>query len=197
MDNKKMYYEIKIPQGVNFDLDNSKLVFSSSKSKISRDFSHYRIKLTKKENSILIEGLTNDRKTSVMVKTIISHIKNICEGLLYGYKYELKIVYSHFPMTAEVNGKKVIVKNFLGEKFPREAKIVGDSKVEIKGHDVTVTGYNLEEVSQTSTNLELATKVKGRDIRRFQDGVYLSNKTNIESKPEDFLVELIRGNGVE
>ncbi|MDD3159696.1 MAG: 50S ribosomal protein L6 [Candidatus ainarchaeum sp.] len=194
MEKEKIIYTVKIPQGVTIKLDKDNTVtLSSSKGQIMRCFKHYRAELKQKDNSIIVQGKPNDRKTIDIVRTIVSHLKNMSEGLLFGYKYDLQIVYSHFPMTAEVNGKKVIVKNFLGEKFARESKIVGDTKVVIKGHDVSVSGYNLEEVSQTSTNIELATKVRGRDIRRFQDGIYLASKGNIDAKPEKFVVEVIRG----
>ena len=35
---------------------------------------------------------------------------------------------------------------------------------------------NAEHVGQTMANLEQATKIKGRDPRVFQDGIYLTSK---------------------
>ena len=37
-------------------------------------------------------------------------------------------------------------------------------------------GNNVEDVGQTAANLERATVVKGRDIRVFQDGIYVVSK---------------------
>ena len=37
-------------------------------------------------------------------------------------------------------------------------------------------GNNVEDVGQTAANLEQATVVKGRDIRVFQDGIYVVSK---------------------
>ena len=48
--------------------------------------------------------------------------------------------------------------------------------VEAKGEDVTVQGIDKEKVGQTVANIERATKVKKRDIRVFQDGVYRISK---------------------
>ena len=73
-------------------------------------------------------------------------------------------------------GAIVTIDNFLGERTPRKSKVFGDSKVSIKGDKVSVTGTSLEFVSQTAANIELATKVKGRDRRVFQDGIYLISK---------------------
>jgi len=90
----------------------------------------------------------------------------------------MKIVYAHFPMTVKAtqSQNKVIIENFLGERYPRTAKIIGHSQVEIQGDEVIITGINKEEVGQTMANIEQATKIKGRDPRVFQDGIYLVAK---------------------
>ena len=92
------------------------------------------------------------------------------------FKYKLKIVYAHFPITAKVEGKKLLIQNFLGEKSPRVAKIVGDVNVKVEGDEVTVEGINKEEVGQTAINIEQATVVRYRDRRTFQDGIYIFSK---------------------
>ena len=53
-------------------------------------------------------------------------------------------------------------------------------KVSVKGEDVTITGINKEHVGQTMANIEQATKIKGRDPRIFQDGIYLVDKRQEE-----------------
>jgi large subunit ribosomal protein L6 len=92
----------------------------------------------------------------------------------------MKIVYAHFPMTVKVKGNLINIDNFLGERSPRVAKIMGDVKVSVKGEDVTITGINKEDVGQTMANIEQATKIKRRDPRVFQDGIYLVDKTQEE-----------------
>ena len=116
-----------------------------------------------------------------MVGTIRSHISNMIYGVKHGFTYKMKIVYAHFPMTVKVKGKLVTIDNFLGERHPRTAKIIGDDvKVSVKGDDVTITGINKENVGQTMANIEQATKIKGRDPRIFQDGIYLVDKKQEE-----------------
>ena len=92
------------------------------------------------------------------------------------FKYEMKIVFAHFPMKVVVKGNIVAIDNFLGEKDTRNSAIVGAAKVKVKGDIVTIEGNNVEEVGQTAGNLEKATVVKGRDIRVFQDGIYTISK---------------------
>ena len=60
----------------------------------------------------------------------------------------------------------------MGEKKPRVAKILDGVSVEIKGDLILVKGIDKEKVGQTVANIELATRVKNRDVRVFQDGIY-------------------------
>jgi large subunit ribosomal protein L6 len=71
------------------------------------------------------------------------------------------------------------VDNFLGEKTPRTTRIVGDCKVAVKGTELTVQGIDKEEVGQTVANIEKLTKVKKRDPRVFQDGIYLIERNGV------------------
>jgi len=45
----------------------------------------------------------------------------------------MKIVFAHFPITVKVDGKKILVENFQGERAPRVTKSVGNTKVIPKG----------------------------------------------------------------
>ena len=71
---------------------------------------------------------------------------------------------------------ELIINNFLGERKPRSARILPGAKVEIGKDEVSITGIDKEQVGQTMANIEQATKVRGFDIRIFQDGIYLVEK---------------------
>jgi len=195
---KEIVQTITVPSGIEISLkDDHTLSLSNSKGTLTRTFKSHRLKLSIKGKKVTLEGKPANKQTSALLMTVVAHTKNMVEGLMFGYKYEMKLTYSHFPMTAKVEGKEVVITNFIGEKYPRRAIIVGDTKVEIKGQDVTVSGINLENVSQTSTNIAQKAKVKGKDIRRYTDGIYLVEKTNMEEKPEDFKIEITRGKVIE
>jgi large subunit ribosomal protein L6 len=91
-------------------------------------------------------------------------------------KVRIKPVFAHFPVTVKVKGNTVNVENFVGERSARITKIVGDCKVTVDGDDIIIKGVSLEDVGQTSANLEQATKIKRKDQRIFLDGVYVYEK---------------------
>lgn len=113
------------------------------------------------------------RKDKALVGTWAAHINNMVKGVKYGFTYHMRVVYSHFPIKLEVRGNELLIHNFMGEKLPRKARIMEGVKVEVKGKDVYLHGINIEVVGQTAANIEAATKVKDRDPRVFQDGVYI------------------------
>src|SRR5213592_3905829 len=63
-----------------------------------------------------------------------------------------------------------------GERSPRVARIIPGVKITVKGADVTLEGPDLAAVSQTAANIENCTKIRNKDIRIFQDGVYITKK---------------------
>jgi large subunit ribosomal protein L6 len=94
-------------------------------------------------------------------------------GVQKGFTYKLKIVFSHFPISAKVQDRTVLIENFTGERRARRAKIIGDVKVKVEAEDIVVQGLNLEDVSQTAANIEQVTKVRRKDPRIFLDGIYV------------------------
>lgn len=167
--------EIPIPEGINVNIDDE-VIIKGSKGQLQRKFKHSNIIIKKDDEKIILESHFPKKKDKAMLGTIRSHITNMIIGLTDGFTYNMKIVYAHFPMSVKAAGDKVTIENFLGERYPRTAKIVGNAKVQIKGDEVIVTGINKEDVGQTMANLEQATKIKGRDPRVFQDGIYLVSR---------------------
>jgi large subunit ribosomal protein L6 len=169
--------EIQIPQGVTANLSGATLTVKGQKGQVSREFRFPGIKLAADDAKIAVQATKADKQTKATVGTYASHVKNMVKGVTEGYEYSMKIVYSHFPIQVKVEGKdKVSIGNFLGERKPRYASIMGDTKVNVAGDKVTITGINKEYVGQTAANIEQACRIRNRDPRVFQDGVYIINK---------------------
>lgn len=168
-----MEKEFAIPENITIDIDNKTVKISGPKGSLEREFKYFfDIKITKKENKVVVISPSDKKKVRAMIGTIIAHVRNMIKGVTDGYSYKMKIVYSHFPVTVKVEGNKVLIYNFLGENLPRVAKIVGDTKIEVKGQDVILTGPNKDDVGQTCGNIEIACKISKYDRRVFQDGIY-------------------------
>jgi large subunit ribosomal protein L6 len=167
--------EIPIPEDLEVTI-NKDVTVKGPKGELKRKFKQGKVSIRLEDDKVVLETRFPKKKDKAMMGTIRSHINNMVLGLTEGFTYRMKIVYAHFPMTVKSTQNKVIIENFLGERYPRTAKIVGDAKVKIQGDEVIVTGIQKEEVGQTMANIEQATKIKGRDPRVFQDGIYLVTK---------------------
>ena len=158
---------MKLPEGAKIELTGSKVKVSGAKGSLERDFAHPEVKLALKNGELEVTG------SLAMTNTILAHVKNMAHGVQNGYSAKLKILYSHFPISVEIKGKEILIKNFLGEKQPRHAKILGQTKVESKGQEMSINGISKEEVGQTIANIKSATRIRNRDSRVFQDGFYV------------------------
>ena len=169
--------EIPIPEDVSVEINGKEVRIKGPKGEVVRDFSFARnVRILKENNRIVVESYFAKRKQKAVTYSIAAHIQNMIDGVTKGFRYKLKIIYSHFPVTVKVEGDKVVIENFLGEKAPRIAKIVGNVKVTVTKQDIIVEGVNIEEVGQTAANIERATKIKDLDRRVFVDGIYIYEK---------------------
>jgi len=169
--------EALILENVNVEITNKKVKISGPKGELERRFkTFFEIKIEKVENKVKVSSEEERRKVKAEVGTIAAHIRNMIKGVTKGFNYKLRVVYSHFPVKVKVEGDKVLIQNFLGEKVPRVAKIVGKTQVKVEKQDVIVSGISLEDVGQTSSSIEQACRIRGKDRRIFQDGIWLTSK---------------------
>lgn len=176
----KMQIDIEIPPDAEVKLEDSKVTVTGPKGSLTRIMTYPGVTIRLGEGKVTISAENKRRTIKAIVGTYSAHIKNMITGVTKGFQYKLKVVYSHFPMTVKHSGNAVIIDNFLGEKTPRKSRVFGDCSISIKGDTITVEGINLEEVAQTAANIEKATRVKRRDRRIFQDGIYMVEKGAVE-----------------
>lgn len=167
---------VVIPDNVDSVIDGRIVTIKGEKGELTRDFSHAPINIELDGKNVTVRATWPRKKEASIVGTVRSHIENMIKGVTTGFTYKLKIVFSHFPITVKIIGDSLIITNFTGERSPRRARIIGNTKVTIKGDDILVQGTNLEDVSQTAANIQNSTKIRYKDPRVFLDGIYVYEK---------------------
>lgn len=169
--------DIEIPNGINVEINQGRIIVSGSLGKNERIFNNAILEVKKDGNKIVISTDTAKRlqkKASSAAIALAKEIRNDVEGVSKHFEINMESTFAHFPMTLEAKGDSLIIKNMLGERAARTAHIVGSTKIEIKDKKVRVYGIKLDDVTQTAANIRIAVKVRNKDNRVFQDGVYYS-----------------------
>jgi len=175
---EKSAVEIQIPENVEVNLKGGILRVEGPLGKVYKNFKKIPVIIEINNNKILLKKTGERKKYLAILNTARSLIQTLCLGVVDGFTIKMKIVYSHFPITVNIEGKKVLIKNFQGERAPRISMIRGNTTVVAKGDDVIITGPVLTDVSQTAANIQLNSKVKNKDHRVFLDGIYKYYKSN-------------------
>ena len=173
---KEIARQVEIPEGVAVSVDGNTVTVKGPKGEITRQLSYPEIEIRKEDSQLVVNSRLDRKRHRAMVGTLAAHIGNMIAGVTTGYEYKMKVVYSHFPIQLKAASDELVINNFLGERKSRSAKILAGTKVEIGKDEVLIKGIDKENVGQTMANIEQATRVRGFDIRIFQDGIYLVEK---------------------
>jgi len=173
---KEIARQVEVPEGVAVSVDGNTVTVKGPKGEISRQLSYPEIEIRKEDSYLVVNSRLDRKRQRAMVGTLASHIGNMIAGVTKGYEYRMKVVYSHFPIQLKAASDELVINNFLGARKSRSARILPGTKVEVGKDEVVVTGIDKERVGQTMANIEQATRVRGFDIRVFQDGIYLVDK---------------------
>jgi large subunit ribosomal protein L6 len=177
---KEMAAELKLPEGVTAEIIGHAVKIKGSKGEMQRKLANPKITIEGKDGKIMLKAKDGTKKDKTMIGTFKAHIRNMIKGVSEGHIYRLKICSGHFPMNVSVSGKEFSVANFLGEKTARKIKLKEGVTVKVEGQDIVVESISKESAGQTAADIEILTKVKGRDRRIFQDGIFITNKDGKE-----------------
>ncbi len=165
---------MEVPSGVEVKVDGSKIVAKANGKAAEYKFNSKLLNVKVEGNNLIVAtNMKGKRKLNAVVLAVEAHVRSLFKGVTAGFEKKLQVVFAHFPVSVEVKGKEVVIKNFLGEKMPRVADIVGSTQVKVAGQEITVSGSEADAVGQTAANIVQATKIVGKDLRVFQDGIYL------------------------
>ncbi|MHA2275569.1 MAG: 50S ribosomal protein L6 [Candidatus Kariarchaeaceae archaeon] len=164
----RLQKQIDIPEDITLNIDGQQVTVKGNLGELTRN---------------LLSSYFPKRKNKALIGTVEAHINNMIEGTTLGYKYSMKIVFSHFPIRVnpELNKFRVKIENLYGGRKPRYAKILPGVKVKIDDEDVVVEGIDKEAVGQTAANIQELTRQRGKrrqSPKTFMDGVFLYEKSN-------------------
>ncbi len=166
---------IEIPEGIEAKIENNEVTIKGPLGELKRRFPNFLI-ITKEENKIVVTTEKKTKKEKKEINTNAAHIKNMILGVMKKFVYKLQICAVHFPMNVSVQGSEIIIKNFLGERKDRKTNILPNVDVKIEKDIITVESNNKESAGQTAANIEKKSKVRCKDRRIFQDGIFMIEK---------------------
>ncbi|KRH94387.1 60S ribosomal protein L9 [Pseudoloma neurophilia] len=171
---------VPIPKDCEVTINDRIVTIKYKERTITRDFRYLFATFDVFEGKIRLRLWNARRQERAKLITCSSHIKNMILGVTKGFEYVLKAAYVHFPIAFDIqeDGKVLIVKNFLGEKSARVFKMRGESIVKVGNEKdtVVISGTSIEDVSQSAGNVQSNCVPRNFDVRKFMDGVYISDK---------------------
>jgi len=107
-------------------------------------------------------------------------------GVTKGFCYKMRFAYAHFPinvaLTKDAAGQTVEIRNFLGERRVRRVALLNGVSIVRSAatkDELVLEGNDLEKVSGSAALIHESCLVKNKDIRKFLDGMYVSEKGTI------------------
>ncbi|KAL9240239.1 hypothetical protein vseg_014483 [Gypsophila vaccaria] len=183
---------MEIPEGVTIKVDAKMIEVEGPRGKLVRNFKHlnldFELTTTQEGKKILkIDSWFSKRKTTAAIRTAISHIQNLITGVTKGYRYKMRLVYAHFPINASItnSSQAIEIRNFLGEKRVRKVDMLDGVSIlrsEKVKDELVLDGNDIELVSRSAALINQKCHVKNKDIRKFLDGIYVSEKGRIEEE---------------
>jgi len=175
---------LKFPSDVSVDVKSRVATVKGKRGTLTRSFKHLNLDMRiegKKNKRLVVSVYFASREQIAAVRTVLSHVKNMITGVTKGFEYKMRLVYAHFPINVAPidDGKALEIRNFLGEKVVRKVNMlpgVAVTRSEKVKDEVVLTGNDIELVSQSAANVHQSCLVKNKDIRKFLDGIYVSEK---------------------
>jgi large subunit ribosomal protein L9e len=173
---------------VTIDIKAREITVKGPKGTLKRSFKHLAVDISKinEGKQLKVDLWFGTRENIAAIRTVCSHIENMIIGVTKGFKYKMRFCYAHFPINVTCvkdAGKDIVeIRNFLGEKKVRRVALL-DGVTYFRSPDVKdqieISGIDIAKVSLSCAQIRQSTAVKNKDIRKFLDGIYVSEKINM------------------
>lgn len=178
---------IDLPKEVTVEIKSRVVTVKGPQGELVRDFRHLPVMIRKigggkKLEVSLYFGLM---KQLAALRTVCSHIANMVTGVTKRFRYSMRLVYAHHPITVAIVGgaKTLEIRNFMGEKQLKAIDMLGLTKIrksEITKDEIILEGIDIDHVSRSAALIHQSCLMKNKDIRKFLDGIYVSSSGPID-----------------
>lgn len=172
-----MEESLLLPQGVSAQITEGAVKLKGPNGEIQKKLVNPKIKIVVEGNKVLFQAKNATKREKTMIGTFRAHVRNMVKSVIEGHTYRLRVCSGHFPMTVNVSNNEVTVKNFFGEKVPRVLKIMKGAEVKLDGNEITVSSMDKDIAGQVAADIENLTRIRNKDLRIFQDGIYIIEKS--------------------
>ncbi|ORY93988.1 ribosomal protein L6, alpha-beta domain-containing protein [Syncephalastrum racemosum] len=177
--------ELIIPEGVKVVINSRIITVTGPRGTLTKNLRHLNIEIKRVQNKLTFTVFHGVRKHVAAIRTVRSLVHNMIVGVTKGYQYKMRYVYAHFPINVIINGEgnAVEIRNFLGQKVVFHVKMregVTCEASKAQKDELLITGNDLEAVSQSAADVQQTCRVKNKDIRKFLDGIYVSERNVLE-----------------
>ncbi|KAI5478135.1 60S ribosomal protein l9 [Pseudohyphozyma bogoriensis] len=191
--------ELDIPEGVTVSVKARIITVTGPRGTLVKNAQHVDMsirvihpseKAVKPISKVKLVVWHGGRKHVACLRTIRSMIENMIQGVRYGFSYKMRLVYAHFPINVIISDDKqsVEIRNFLGEKIVRHVPMlegVTISESTAQKDEIILQGNDVDNVSQSAASIHISCLVKNKDIRKFLDGIYVSEKTTVDQPADE------------
>ncbi|MGC9079303.1 MAG: 50S ribosomal protein L6 [Nanopusillaceae archaeon] len=168
--------KVDVPDNVKVSIEKNVIKVEGPKGKKERMINNRNIIIEKKDNQVIFKAYFPSKKVLKDLYTMIAHLKNDIHGVVNGYRYKLKAVYIHYPIKLKLDKNKLVIENFMGGKNPIVIEIPEGVKASINENEIILEGYDLEKLGNLAGLIENSVRLRDKDLRKFQDGIYIVEK---------------------
>ncbi|KAG5648962.1 hypothetical protein DXG03_000311 [Asterophora parasitica] len=182
--------ELEIPENVQVSIKSRVIIVTGPRGTLTKNVRHVNmdIQLVKgKTTKVSLAVWQGGRKHVACLRTIRTLINNMVIGVTQGFRYKMRAVYAHFPINCIIQegGTQVEIRNFLGEKTVRHISMLSGVSIAesaAQKDELILEGNDIDNVSQSAASIQGICRVRNKDIRKFLDGIYVSDKGPISDE---------------
>merc|ERR1712059_43774 len=174
-----------VPEGVKVNIKSRQVTVEGPRGKLYKDLSHLAVCFsTPTKNKILIEMHQGHRRPPYRAHHHQQHDHRRDQGLQVQDEICVRSL-SHQRQPGQEQGDWPVGggdQELLGEKLVRRVTMRPGVEVAASANQkdqIELSGNDLENVSQCAADIQQICRVRNKDIRKFLDGLYVSERGNI------------------